>query len=245
MSRIKCFHRLLATVTPNIPSKLNPVSVHQTSNSQYKKMFVSQFIVVSVIIIHVLTLQSIISSTIDPDHCAYQQCIINSNVNKNYENEKKRGHSIMSSPRHLKGDLLENRSFNTISSTINLNEQDPNVMRESILNYFYDSFDLFTSLHSTVKNEYFWTRGDPLRHPVGWYVGHTAAFYINKLRLAGIIDAPINRYYESLFAVGVDEQSWDDKLQDRYDWPDVNKVYQYRQEIRQFVANTIQVEFIL
>ena len=51
------------------------------------------------------------------------------------------------------------------------------------------------------------------------YFGHTATFFINKLTIARVIDRRINPKYESMFAVGVDEMSWDDLNEKHYDWP--------------------------
>ena len=45
-----------------------------------------------------------------------------------------------------------------------------------------------------------------LRHPFIFYYGHVAVFYVNKLRLAGLLPAgPINLRFEQVFEVGVDE----------------------------------------
>ena len=49
-----------------------------------------------------------------------------------------------------------------------------------------------------------------LRHPMIFYYCHPAALYINKLRVAGLIDAPLNPYFERIFETGVDEMRWDD-----------------------------------
>ena len=37
-----------------------------------------------------------------------------------------------------------------------------------------------------------------LRHPLVFYYVHPATFYTNKFRIAGLIDAPINPYYEEV-----------------------------------------------
>ena len=52
-----------------------------------------------------------------------------------------------------------------------------------------------------------------------FYLGHTAAFYINKLIVARIRNERINPRFESMFAVGADEMSWDDLNEAHYDWP--------------------------
>ena len=43
-----------------------------------------------------------------------------------------------------------------------------------------------------------------------FYFCHPPVFYTNKLRVAGLIAAPLNPYFEKLFEVGVDEMRWDD-----------------------------------
>ena len=49
----------------------------------------------------------------------------------------------------------------------------------------------------------FYKRPEPLRHPIIFYFGHTAAFYINKLVLVKKM-LRINPAFESMFAIGVD-----------------------------------------
>jgi hypothetical protein len=53
-------------------------------------------------------------------------------------------------------------------------------------------------------------RADPLRHPLIFYLGHTAAFYMNKLISSRILKTSerIDSEIESLVAIGVDEMSW-------------------------------------
>jgi 5-histidylcysteine sulfoxide synthase/putative 4-mercaptohistidine N1-methyltranferase len=65
-------------------------------------------------------------------------------------------------------------------------------------------------------------------------------FYINKLILAQLIDRRINPVYESLFAVGVDEMSWDDLDETHYDWPTVDAVQAYRNDVRERVVQLIE-----
>ena len=63
-------------------------------------------------------------------------------------------------------------------------------------------------------------RGERLRHHLIFYLGHTATFFINKLVTGGFLDNSqrLDPHFESIFAVGVDEMSWDDILEDNYDW---------------------------
>jgi len=87
-----------------------------------------------------------------------------------------------------------------ITKTINLREGDPENKRAEILKYFHDSFDLEEKLFETLRrNETYFLRADPLRHPLIFYFGHTAAFYINKLVLAKILDDRINPKLESIW----------------------------------------------
>ena len=37
-----------------------------------------------------------------------------------------------------------------------------------------------------------------LRHPLIFYYGHVASLYVNKLRVAGLLDGPINPHFEAL-----------------------------------------------
>jgi len=45
-------------------------------------------------------------------------------------------------------------------------------------------------------------------------------FYVNKLIVGGFLDSSkrIDRKLEEVLAVGVDEMSWDDLLEENYDW---------------------------
>jgi hypothetical protein len=69
-----------------------------------------------------------------------------------------------------------------------------------------------------------------LRHPMIFYYGHPAAFYTNKLRVAGLTGA-INPYFEVVFETGVDEMSWDDLSKNHMAWPTVAEVHEYRKQV--------------
>ena len=85
-----------------------------------------------------------------------------------------------------------------ITKTINLREGDHENKRSENLKYFHDSFDIEDKLFETLRrNETYFLRPDPLRHPLIFYYGHTAAFYINKLILAKILDQGIDSKLES------------------------------------------------
>lgn len=98
-----------------------------------------------------------------------------------------------------------------VTKTPILNEGSPEVKRNEILEYFRATWELDERLYDSLKDEsVFYLRADPLRHPLIFYFGHTATFFINKLILAGLINERVNPEFESIFAVGVDEMSWDD-----------------------------------
>ena len=90
--------------------------------------------------------------------------------------------------------------------TIILNAGDADAKHEEIRRYFHTTYSLDEQLYETLASEdAFYLRWEPLRHPLIFYLGHTAAFYINKLIVARITNQRINPRFESMFAVGVDE----------------------------------------
>jgi 5-histidylcysteine sulfoxide synthase/putative 4-mercaptohistidine N1-methyltranferase len=122
-----------------------------------------------------------------------------------------------------------------------LNSGDPEVKRQEILDYFHATFDIDEKLYDTLKqDETFYLRADRLRHPLIFYFGHTATFFINKLIIARVIDQRINHRFESMFAVGVDEMSWDDLDERHYDWPTRQEVKDYRDKVREVIDKLIR-----
>ncbi len=133
-------------------------------------------------------------------------------------------------------DIMELRNTRT---TI-LNQGEPETKREEIRNYFHKTYSIDEHLYETLANDAaFYLRPEPLRHPLIFYFGHTASFYINKLIIAKIINARINPHFESMFAIGVDEMSWDDLSDANYDWPTVTEVKEYRQQVRELIDKII------
>jgi 5-histidylcysteine sulfoxide synthase/putative 4-mercaptohistidine N1-methyltranferase len=112
--------------------------------------------------------------------------------------------------------------------------------REEILQYFQASWELDNRLYDSLKgDEAFYMRADSLRHPLIFYIGHMATFFINKLLLAGLITERINPKFESIFAVGVDEMSWDDLNEKHYDWPTLQEVRDYRKLVKAMLESLI------
>ena len=122
-----------------------------------------------------------------------------------------------------------------------LNQGDAEEKREEIRQYFHATYSLDEQLYETLAaEEAFYLRPEPLRHPLIFYLGHTAAFYINKLIVAKIANQRINPRFESMFAIGVDEMSWDDLNAAHYDWPTLGEVKAYRDTVRGMVDETIR-----
>ncbi len=145
----------------------------------------------------------------------------------------------------LSGDVRPQTEEQTMelrnTRTTILNEGDPEQKRAEILEYFHRTFDIDEKLYETLKyDDTFHLRADRLRHPLIFYFGHTATFFINKLTIARVIDTRINPRFESMFAVGVDEMSWDDLDATHYDWPTRQAVKEYRDKARELVDGLIR-----
>lgn len=114
------------------------------------------------------------------------------------------------------------------------------VLRAQLREYFTRTFDCYESLFETLASEdAFYVKPISLRHPLIFYYGHTATFFINKLLLARLINERINPSFESMFAVGVDEMSWDDLDSKNHPWPSAAEVKAYRDQVRELVLALI------
>jgi len=123
---------------------------------------------------------------------------------------------------------------------VTLTGSDAEIKREEIRDYFRKTYDLFEDLFSVFLDDtVFYEQPEPTRHPLIFYFGHTAAFFVNKLMVCRVIDARINPEFESMFAIGVDEMLWDDMERTHYRWPEVSAVRAYRDEVRGLVDGLI------
>lgn len=121
-----------------------------------------------------------------------------------------------------------------------LNSNDIEHKRQEVRDYFNATSDRYEQLFETLANdEAFYRKSISLRHPLIFYYGHTATFFINKLVLAGLIASRLDPAFESMFAIGVDEMSWDDLSEANYVWPTVAAVRDYRLEVRRVVNDLI------
>jgi len=131
--------------------------------------------------------------------------------------------------------------------TISITGKDINLKKEEIKRYFNYTFSIYEKLFEVIKDEKsFYKKPEPLRHPLIFYFGHTATFFINKLITAKFLENRVNQHYESTFAIGVDEMSWDDLDETNYDWPSVIDVREYRKKVNLLVNDFIdEMDFTL
>ena len=128
----------------------------------------------------------------------------------------------------------------TATRTLLLSGDDENSKRQELKQAFNQTWALYESLFEVINNDSaYFSKPEPLRHPLIFYFGHTAVFYINKLKLGKYIDHRVNKHFESMFAIGVDEMSWDDLDESHYDWPTVGEVRAYRNEVSRLVNTVI------
>ena len=137
--------------------------------------------------------------------------------------------------------------MNYIKNSVNLNTGSIEEKREEIKKQFLQTFELDEKLFDLLKEkDFIYEQPNRLRHPLIFYYGHTATFFINKLILANIIKQRVNPEFESIFAIGVDEMSWDDLNSGNYKWPKFEEIKNYRQKVKDIVLELIDnIEFTI
>jgi len=127
-----------------------------------------------------------------------------------------------------------------ISQTPILTAGDAEEKRNEIRKYFIQTWELYENLFEVLADDsVYYERPEPLRHPLIFYFGHTATFFANKLVVSKILDRRVRPNIESMMAIGVDEMSWDDLDESHYDWPSVDDVRNYRDEVKALVLGFI------
>jgi 5-histidylcysteine sulfoxide synthase len=99
--------------------------------------------------------------------------------------------------------------------------------RDALLSYFDSTWALTSTLFDAlVEDATLREKPDPLRNPLVFYLGHSAAFYINKLRLVGT-EVGLDPSLEEVLARGVDP----DRAADLADttWPEPEVVHDFRE----------------
>jgi 5-histidylcysteine sulfoxide synthase/putative 4-mercaptohistidine N1-methyltranferase len=137
--------------------------------------------------------------------------------------------------------------MNYIKNSVNLTTGTIEEKREEIKKQFLQTYELDEKIFDLLKDKkYLYEQPNSLRHPLIFYYGHTATFFINKLILASIINHRLNSEFESIFAIGVDEMSWDDLNSKHYSWPTYEQTKAYRDEVKRIVLDLIDnLEFTL
>ncbi len=124
--------------------------------------------------------------------------------------------------------------------TVVLRDREPRELREQMRRYLQSTFAIEERLYDQLASDAaFYLRADPLRHPLVFYLGHTAVFYVNKLIIGKVLNERVNPAFESMFAIGVDEMSWDDLNEAHYDWPAIPEIRAYRDLVRARVERLI------
>jgi 5-histidylcysteine sulfoxide synthase len=115
-----------------------------------------------------------------------------------------------------------------------------NIDRGELGAYFENSWQLYERLFESITGDgALRCNPDPLRHPLLFYLGHTASFYLNKLKMAGCVERSIHAGFEELFAVGVDPASPDELAAD-IDWPAEAEVRRFREAVHENVCRVIE-----
>ncbi|QKF82213.1 putative 5-histidylcysteine sulfoxide synthase / 4-mercaptohistidine N1-methyltransferase OvoA [Halarcobacter ebronensis] len=136
---------------------------------------------------------------------------------------------------HLRGDIMNYRK-----NTINLTEGSVEEKRAEIREYFLQTYELDEKIFDLLKDkEYLYKQPNRLRHPLIFYYGHTATFFMNKLNIANIIKKRVDKNLEAIFAIGVDEMSWDDLNSENYSWPTYEQTKAYRDEVKEIILDLI------
>lgn len=66
-------------------------------------------------------------------------------------------------------------------------------LKAAIRKYFLETYAVYEKLFDLLKvDRAYYIRAEPLRHPLIFYFGHTAALYVNKLLDHGTIKNRIN-----------------------------------------------------
>ena len=113
--------------------------------------------------------------------------------------------------------------------------------RAEIKAHFINTWETYERLFECLKNdEAYYLKPEPLRHPLIFYYAHTAVFFVNKLRVAKLIEHNLDETIESMMAIGVDEMSWDDLNDANYNWPSVATVQAYRDQVKTLVLEQIE-----
>ena len=112
---------------------------------------------------------------------------------------------------------------------------------ETIHQYFETSWARYEWLFSglTHADEVLELQPHPFRNALAFYYGHSAAFYVQKLRLAGLIDAPVDPELDQVLECGVWPKS-PGEIRNRQEWPSAKRLKTYRRRVFDLVTTLIE-----
>ena len=120
--------------------------------------------------------------------------------------------------------------------SVRLDGTDVDAKRRELRDYFYQSYDLFESLFELLaSDDVFYRQSEPTRHPMIFYFGHTAVFYVNKLVAAGALNEADQSAFRTLFAVG--SMKWCGTSRAADSRGPKFEVREYRRAVRTLVRN--------
>ena len=122
-----------------------------------------------------------------------------------------------------------------LTKTIDLKTGNAKEKRQEILEYFRKTWAVDEQLYTQLKSdEVFYHRGDPLRHVLLFYFGHTAVFFINKL-FKGDKEAYENTIKQLNMVTGYEEgkQLIVADLANKYNWKDKEAIERLTEVIQQ------------
>ena len=62
---------------------------------------------------------------------------------------------------------------------------------------------------------------------------------MNRLMDQRLVTEHVNKKYETMLAIGVDERDWDDLNDEHYDWPSTKQVIEFRAKVKKVVLDTL------
>ncbi|OEU96348.1 SUMF1/EgtB/PvdO family nonheme iron enzyme [Streptomyces oceani] len=114
--------------------------------------------------------------------------------------------------------------------------------RDRLARSFTDGWNTYETLFRGVlpSRESFHTRVHPLRLPLVFYLAHTAAFYVQKLKLVGLVEERgVVPELDERMERGVSPED-PDELAELPAWPDLDTVWAYRKSVRDTVLGAIR-----
>ncbi len=111
---------------------------------------------------------------------------------------------------------------------------------ESLRQYFLASWARYEWLFSglTYADEVLERQPHPFRNALSFYYGHSAAFYVQKLRQAGLIDTPVDPELDQVLERGVWPRSAGE-IKNRQEWPGAERLKAYRRRVFDLVMTLI------